>query len=36
VARSLLGMSEPTPDRILSAGRKPEDEDLKPQIQEEP
>lgn len=36
VARSLLGMSEPTPDRILSAGRKPEDETVKPQIQEEP
>lgn len=34
VARTLLGMSEPTPDRILSAGRKPEDE-LKPR-QEEP
>jgi cell division protein FtsL len=36
VARSLLGMSEPSSDRILSAGRKPEDEGPKPQIQEEP
>ncbi|HEY3669196.1 MAG TPA: hypothetical protein VGL19_24525 [Polyangiaceae bacterium] len=36
VARSLLGMSEPTADRILSAGRKPLDDDQKPQIQEEP
>jgi cell division protein FtsL len=36
VARTLLGMSEPTPDRILSAGRKPDDEPQKPQIQEEP
>ena len=36
VARSLLGMSEPSSDRILSAGRKPEDEAPKPQIQEEP
>jgi cell division protein FtsL len=36
VARTLLGMSEPTPDRILSAGRKPDDELQKPQIQEEP
>lgn len=26
VARSLLGMSEPTPDRILPAGVTPEDE----------
>jgi len=36
VARTLLGMSEPTPDRILSAGRKPDDDVTKPQIQEEP
>ncbi len=36
VARTLLGMSEPTPDRILAAGRKPDDEAGKPQIQEEP
>jgi len=36
VARTLLGMSEPTPDRILAAGRKPEDESAKLQIQEEP
>ena len=36
VARTLLGMSEPTPDRILAAGRKPDDEPGKPQIQEEP
>jgi cell division protein FtsL len=36
VARTLLGMSEPTPDRILAAGRKPDDEPQKPQIQEEP
>jgi cell division protein FtsL len=36
VARTLLGMSEPTPDRILAAGRKPEDDTPKPQIQEEP
>ena len=37
VARSLLGMSEPSSDRILSAGRKPDDTDgVKPQIQEEP
>jgi cell division protein FtsL len=37
VARTLLGMSEPTPDRILAAGRKPDDDELqKPQIQEEP
>ncbi len=36
VARTLLGMSEPTPDRILAAGRKPDDEAPKPQIQEEP
>jgi cell division protein FtsL len=36
VARTLLGMSEPTPDRILAAGRKPEDETGKPQIQEDP
>jgi hypothetical protein len=26
VARSLLGMSEPTPDRILPAGEQPKDE----------
>lgn len=26
VARTLLGMSEPTPDRILPAGPEPEDE----------
>ena len=36
VARTLLGMSEPTSDRILSAGRKPDDDQQKPQIQEEP
>jgi cell division protein FtsL len=36
VARTLLGMSEPTPDRILAAGRRPDDEPQKPQIQEEP
>jgi cell division protein FtsL len=36
VARSLLGMSEPSSDRILSAGKKPEDDSAKPQIQEEP
>ena len=36
VARTLLGMSEPTPDRILAAGRKPEDEPGKLKIQEEP
>ena len=36
VARTLLGMSEPTPDRILAAGRKPEDEAAKPKILEEP
>jgi len=36
VARTLLGMSEPTPDRILSAGRKPEDPQAKLRIQEEP
>ena len=36
VARTLLGMSEPTPDRILSAGRKPDDDQQKPQILEEP
>jgi cell division protein FtsL len=27
VARSLLGMSEPTPDRILAAGAEPEDQE---------
>jgi cell division protein FtsL len=26
IARTLLGMSEPTPDRILSAGKRPVDE----------
>ena len=33
VARSLLGMSEPTPDRILSAGAQPADDEaeVKPQ-----
>jgi cell division protein FtsL len=36
VARTLLGMSEPSPDRILAAGRRPEDEASKPRIQEEP
>jgi cell division protein FtsL len=36
VARSLLGMGEPTPDRILSAGRRPDDEPGKPQSVEEP
>jgi cell division protein FtsL len=36
VARTLLGMTEPTPDRILAAGRRPDDEPGKPQIQEEP
>ena len=36
VARSLLGMSEPSSDRILSAGRRPDDDSPKPQIQEEP
>jgi cell division protein FtsL len=36
VARSLLGMSEPSSDRILSAGKKPDDDGAKPQIQEEP
>jgi len=36
VARTLLGMSEPSPDRILPAGRKPDDEAGKPQIAEEP
>ena len=36
VARTLLGMSEPTPDRILSAGKRPDDDLPKPQIQEEP
>lgn len=36
VARTLLGMSEPTPDRILSAGKRPDDDTPKPQIQEEP
>ena len=36
VARTLLGMTEPTPDRILAAGRRPEDEPGKPKIQEEP
>lgn len=36
VARTLLGMSEPTPDRILAAGKKPDDEPSKLQIQEEP
>jgi len=36
VARTLLGMSEPSPDRILAAGRKPDDEAQKPTIQEEP
>jgi cell division protein FtsL len=36
VARTLLGMSEPSPDRILAAGRKPDDEAGKPKITEEP
>jgi cell division protein FtsL len=36
VARTLLGMTEPTPDRILAAGRRPDDEPGKPQIVEEP
>lgn len=36
VARTLLGMTEPTPDRIMAAGRRPDDEPGKPQIQEEP
>ena len=36
VARTLLGMSEPTPDRILSAGKKPDDDVTQPKIQEEP
>jgi cell division protein FtsL len=36
VARTLLGMTEPTPDRILAAGRRPEDEVGKPQIVEQP
>src|SRR4051812_42673103 len=36
VARTLLGMTEPTPDRILAAGRRPEDPGAKPQIQEQP
>jgi cell division protein FtsL len=36
VARTLLGMTEPTPDRILAAGRRPDDEAGKPQIVEAP
>jgi len=36
VARTLLGMSEPSPDRILAAGRKPDDDVGKPKITEEP
>ena len=36
VARTLLGMSEPSSDRILAAGRKPDDEAGKPKITEEP
>jgi cell division protein FtsL len=36
VARTLLGMTEPTPDRILAAGRRPDDEAGKPQIVEQP
>ena len=36
VARTLLGMSEPSPDRILAAGRKPDDGASKPKIVEEP
>jgi len=36
VARTLLGMTEPTPDRILAAGRRPEDSAEKPQIVEQP
>jgi cell division protein FtsL len=36
VARTLLGMTEPTPDRILAAGRRPDDEPGKPQIVEQP
>ena len=30
VARTLLGMSEPTPDRILQVGRTPDEEPLVP------
>jgi hypothetical protein len=29
VARSLLGMSDPTPDRILPAGTQPKDDDAR-------
>jgi hypothetical protein len=36
VARTLLGMTEPTPDRIMAAGRRPDDEARKPQIVEQP
>jgi cell division protein FtsL len=36
VARTLLGMTEPTPDRILAAGRRPDDDASKPQIVEQP
>jgi cell division protein FtsL len=36
VARTLLGMSEPSPDRILAAGRKPDDDASKLKITEEP
>src|SRR4051794_11136691 len=36
VARTLLGMTEPTPDRILAAGRRPDDAAGKPKIVEEP
>ncbi len=33
VARTLLGMSEPSPDRILPAGRRPAAEGAEPQAQ---
>jgi hypothetical protein len=36
VARSLLGMSEPTPDRILSAGKDPMPEAPPPAEEESP
>ncbi len=36
VARTLPGMTEPTPDRILAAGRRPDDAASKPQIEEQP
>jgi cell division protein FtsL len=36
VARTLLGMTEPTPDRIFAAGRRPDEAPGKPQIVEQP